>query len=170
MSSSENQGRGASWRGPNWSFRHATCRCYRPPGHLGARGEVRACQCPSLASILPRRAAHPADVGSGPKMPRLSFYHLFPLLPSIHSVEMNSNRRRTKMTFAAASDRRTRRAEVLSGTCVGYLLPVESGVTSAGKRRSALFCVRSQRPLLLRCYQCCSNLCSGNQLKQKKQS
>jgi hypothetical protein len=26
------------------------------------RGEVRACQCWSLASILPRRAAHPADV------------------------------------------------------------------------------------------------------------
>ena len=52
MSSSENQGRGASWRGPDWSFRHATCRCYRPPRHLGARGEVRACQYPSQSVNL----------------------------------------------------------------------------------------------------------------------
>ena len=47
MSSSGNQRRAASWRGPNWSFRHATCRCNRPPGHLGARGEGSALPMPA---------------------------------------------------------------------------------------------------------------------------
>ena len=63
MPTSENHGRGAPWRGQYRSFRHAPCRFCRSRGHPAAHGEAPACQCPLLASILPRRAGHPTDVG-----------------------------------------------------------------------------------------------------------
>ena len=66
MSSSESNGRGAPWRGQYRSFHHAPRRFYRPPAYLAAHGEVRACQCPLLASILPRRAGHGVDAGTEP--------------------------------------------------------------------------------------------------------
>ena len=63
MSTSENHERGESWRGQFRSFRHAPRRSWGPLGHLAAHGEVRGCQCPSLASIFAQRAGHLGDVG-----------------------------------------------------------------------------------------------------------
>jgi hypothetical protein len=49
MRTSENDGRGASWRGQYRRFRDALRRFYQPPGHLAAHGKVRALQWLPLA-------------------------------------------------------------------------------------------------------------------------
>ena len=63
MRISENDERGASWRGQYRRFRDALRRFHQPPGHLAANGKVRACQWLPLATILPPRAGHPVYAG-----------------------------------------------------------------------------------------------------------
>ena len=63
MSSRENHGRGASWRGQYQCSRHVPCRFCRPQERMAVHGKVWACQCPSPEPILARRAGHPVDVG-----------------------------------------------------------------------------------------------------------
>ncbi len=62
---SENHGRGASWRGPNWSFRRATCRFTEPGAGGRSRRGFALVKSRPLTAISVRQSGHGADVHSG---------------------------------------------------------------------------------------------------------